>query len=253
MKILHVFDTAGTASILGHYDPENTHVILQLKALDNFGFGNYYENVIWFDDVAELVGFAIESAEQYHKVIIHDHMLAAKSIEHDEKYAFWHGSALRDRPERNDDISCKKVFYHDDDLITARPEGIQISIPIDTKLFHPLAEKGSGIGISIKRRWEKQFRLAGWDKAFKLREFRRGEPYIQYEDMPKYLNQFAKYLDVRYDMKTGVKPVLSMSTTALQCLSMGIPVIDIDECEHTELPEKHIASNVSKKFISELL
>ena len=152
MKFLHVFDTAGTASLLNKHLRIMGHdsTILQLRQLDPFGFGDFYKNTIYFTADSSLVSYARTIEDEFDHVIVHDYAQHLQSFR--DPCVFYHGSTLKHVFWKTDiDKKCKKIFLMMPHMIKYRPDGIPFDILVDRDHFSPRKTGTGKLCITNKR------------------------------------------------------------------------------------------------------
>lgn len=245
MKFLDVFDTAGTASLLGRDLTDMGHEVkvLQLRQLDPFGFGDYYKNVEWFDTAEQLIARAKQLESWADHITVHD--FAQYLTRFKTPNIFYHGSMLKHTFAETDiDRDCKRVFLMMPHMIKYRPMGTAFDILIDTKLFTPRPLGKSKLCITNERNLKLTKDSLPLDVGIRVRE----NCIIPYGQMPDFLANYGEYWEARYDYAHPPQPIPDMSGTALQCLAMGMGVNCWGKW-HDKFPEESDSVYFAKKFL----
>ncbi len=261
MRVLHVWNTAGVASILAKHQRKllnwDTWVIYRRK-YDRYGFTVYGElsnlpsilfylktlikavkfNVIHIHDIDRIIPF-LRSVYGSKKIIIH-----------------YHGSSIRGRWREKEKYWSKAdmVFVSTKDLYEEAPSKASVYYipnPVDTDIFKP-----------IKMRKVRKGALFIYDESPKLREslnwartiaskyglklyihYRNRTP-IPYTYLPIFLNKFEYFIDHTW--------VPALSKTALEALACGLNVIRWDNKVISGLPHEN-KPEYPVRLIAELL
>lgn len=224
--ILHVWDQAGVACTLAKYQKKIGHEVQVIKQErhDELGFLKFYNEMFLDMDGNEFDEFAIDISKNYD--IIHCHSVhdVARTIKetYPEKKVFihYHGSDIRTNPI---DTKCHDIvdgiFYATPDLKQLLPDKAKyLPTIIDTELFYPSISGVRGIGT-----------------------FTNKDIKCQYRFTPHFYSGFDTFIDSK--TVNGVQ-IKAMSKTALECLALGMTVIDWEDRIHKGLPEKHKPENV---------
>jgi len=244
MKILSVFDCAGVASLYST-QIKGSHVI-QHRGLDPFEIGDFYNNTTFCKDINGVIEAAQDCYMDYDRIIINDMPdILPVFHDHNDVSIIYHGSRLRQNPDRCENKSAKRVFVMQEDLIPLKKECIFLPIPVDTNHFHPTDVDSYDTPLSISKT-----RLIPI-----LEELTNGVIYhdrdkfpLKYRDMPSLLAKHRFYDDMRVDYSHPPKIIKSLSSTAYQALSMGKSVIDWNRDIITEFPEQHNLKNTARNL-----
>lgn len=245
-KILHVFNTAGVSNVLNYFlnaypDKHNfsSELITRLY-FEKFGFSEYYKDKVFRRRDEIFYTYLSWIAHKYD--IIHfnstDKILPLfRKIFKDKKIVLsYHGTDIRGKiNEREkyykhaDFVSvstselCQNKFEHIPNIIDFHHFSLKDNRKIikDEAIFFYLQKH------EVKA-YEKVNQLLDFEfKNLNLTVFKRWEKPILYKDMPKFLNKFEYYFDVK--MVYAHKPTLSngyltthdLSYTANQFLTMN--------------------------------
>ncbi len=253
MKFLHIFDTGGFGALLGTKDKHNTHDVLQLKQFDPFGFAEYYKGTTtFFDDAVGVISKMKEIYNDYDHIIFNDLPQSIDQVEdHPSLSVIYHGSSLRESPDRKEDLTAHRVFVSDEDLIPLRPDAKYLKCPIDRELFST-RKCGTGTVLHLRDYHKKTYQDSEYpDMLIDVNVIFKGKPFCKYVDMPNELAKYNTYLDVRWNYKHPPKLIECISATALQMLSIGGNVMDNDYNLITSFDDKFDIKNMLKEFLIE--
>jgi hypothetical protein len=140
------------------------------------------------------------------------------------------------------------------DLLKLVKGAIYIPNPIDTEHFrpnnatirHPLKE-GLTIDTEVTDiRSALEFCRKN-NISLDIEVYDRIKQPVTYKDMPKFLNQYRIYLDIRY--VNGI-PLANLNKTALEALACGLEVLDYKLHYHKKLPSDHQPIDVASRMES---
>lgn len=224
MKILHIWDQAGTACTIAKYQRRLGHEVQVIKQErhDEYGFLKFYNETFLDMDGKEFDDFAVDLSKHFdiiHVHSIHDIAQLVKTLYPDKKvFIHYHGSDLRTNPINTE---CNKIvdgiFYATPDLRIILPERAKyIPTIVDTEVFYP-GTIGKG--------------------EFTAKDVHN----ILYKDIPKMYSMFDTFRDGK--IVCG-KEYQTISKTAYECLALGLKVIDWQGHIHEGLPDIHKPNNV---------
>jgi len=154
----------------------------------------------------------------------------------------------KDNPERQAiDEMVDKVIVNTSDLLIYQPKAAYIPQPIDTEHFKrdgTIIKKG--IALTFGMRYNDVDKLKEILNGFSYEIIDREKNFIPYSKMPYLLNQYAMYIDMKFDVDRGLARVASC--TGLQALACGVPVMRYDQKIITEFPKEHDAVNVAERL-----
>jgi len=117
-------------------------------------------------------------------------------------------------------------------LLEFEPDAEWLPNPIDTELFKPPAEQGTG-AIYISCRYLVTEHVEKYTNLWGVNNFqvvdRESRP-IPYAKMPEFLHRYATYIDIKSCSWMPIKDVLS--TTGLQALACGLGVLSPSGIKH---------------------
>ena len=142
-----------------------------------------------------------------------------------------------------------KCLYSTPDLIEDIPNYINAEYlpnPVDFEHFRKIEVKNKGYAIYSINHYEDAYKRLNELKDkyefmfIEMLDREKGE-FIKYEDMPNILKNFEFYID-----RNNIE---SLSKTALECLAMGLKVIDWKNDLIEELSPEHDPFNVARKTL----
>lgn len=270
MKILHIFDTVGIASILCKYLKETYNIetdILTRKCLDRWHITKFYNLAKNVNDKPIHFGLRILKETKNYD-IIHNHgwdkIIPFIKILYPKKpiILHYHGTDIRNRWKEKQKFwkKANQIIYSTIDLhSTNTPKrAIQIPNPIDTKIFtpNPNINRQKQTAITMSYYADETSKKLAKQLNLKLTIRQRTLPYSY---MPTLLNQYEYYMDIKRDSFTtkNIQPTGEMlcpknaiSCTGLQALACGTKIIKPDGTIIKKLPQHHKPENVIKKIYS---
>lgn len=257
MKILHVLNTAGVASVIAKFMDEiygTESRVITRKAHDRYGLTTYGETrsegfwLFYFKMILE--------AGKYDIVHIHDRDIlipALKTLHPSQPIVLhYHGTKIRGAWEKRRRYwkNADSIFVSTIDLLESAPsETIYLPNPVDISMFntkYDSAPKGDALYFKYNAD-DIAERLANEFGMSLIIHDRNTNP-IEYRDMPKYLRKFKALVDVKRDVKGNILyPKNTMSKTALEALACGLKVITYQGEMIERLPEQNHPHNVIEK------
>jgi glycosyltransferase involved in cell wall biosynthesis len=245
MKILHVWNTAGIASIIANEQRKRGHEVevITRHPFDPFGFTEYYGFKYLNCGADPYLKHCFEIAKNYD--VIHFHAIDYEVERYRREYpnkkiiVHYHGSDVM----KSDDVKKRlRVQQLTDAIFSSTPdvhdklirEGVNntyIPNPIDVDLFKPMdVEKSERRYLYISMRYTDK------DKAFKFLSDKididkidvidREVSSVPFYEMPELLNKYDTFIDVKFCEWSKGKPLQAYSTTALQSSSCGLNVLN---------------------------
>ena len=285
MRILHILDAAGVASIYSKYQRMQGHeakVIWNKDVEDKYGIYNFYKdyliNVTYGKftetclkegetaDVIHVHGYIdilFELRKKLHrqkKIILHYHGTDIRGL---KKQELPHRSLLSDTAIRLKMLYRKKIGHiraqkladavcvSTPDLLPLVRSGIHIPIPIDTEHFSPKNNsKGKLIdAFTINSEVTNIQRALDLCKKnqinLDIEVIDRTKNPILYANIPDFIRGYRTYVDIRYVNDTVLE---NLSSTALQSLACGLSVLDYKLQFRRSLPREHNAVNVASQL-----
>jgi len=249
MSILHIWNTAGVASVIAKYMDRlfgTRSLVVHRRAFDPFSSTTYGE--LW-DCGAKL--FALRClllARKFDIVHIHslDKLVPYLKLLYPGKpiVLHYHGSDIRGKwlQKRKYWSKADAILYSTPDLLdneTPR-NAVYMPNPVDTDLFHPPSEdkRRQNSVLAFVYHLDKNKAYAYAKKYGLSVDFL--ERAIPYRDMPSKLNEYEYYID-----QTEIP---SLSKTALEALACGLKVIRWDGEIVDKLPEEHRPEKVVRRI-----
>lgn len=254
MRILHVWNTAGVASVVAKFVDrayKTESLVITRKASDKFGlttYGKTYANgPFLFLLRAELMA--------RHYDIVHVHSLDRLVPWLKRLYGgrpvvlHYHGTDILGRWEeksrrwRRADL----IAYSTPNLSDGAPAGaVHFPNPVDTDLFYPRGgDRAPSSALSIRYGMDEEARRMAAERSLDLTLVERGS--IPYAEMPGLLAKFEYYMDLRRP-PGFTEPVKSLGKAALEALASGCKVVDWSGRVLTGLPEENRPETVAQRW-----
>lgn len=252
MKVLHIWNTAGVASLLASTQREHGHEVsvLMRASHDPFNFTSYYGDKPLNVGGALFITEVIKQAANYD--VIHVHALYKILKELREAYPLkkiilqHHGTELTTA----NFYEVSKSYTYCDSIISSTIDiyellhkyGVKswyIPNAVDTKLFKP---SGNGVGaLYISTRYLNQDAALNFIGAipYDIYTIDREKAPTTIDQMPELLNQFELYIDVKFLEPVNTKPIQAMSKTGLEALACGLKVLNYNGDIIEGLPTEH--------------
>ena len=257
MKVLHIFDCAAVAPLIARAQREHGYEakVTSYARMDPFGFLDYYGEhrspkppSAWFSEVLDMVplydilhvhflwGVIPSLKKRWPKKPIIMHYLGSDLRQH-------HGDLERQMAHRMADAHMCSIG----DIMQYAPDATRFYAPVDTQMFKYIPSQNRKprnlIFLTQPRGIDKNACMT-WmiEHGFKdVEVWDRTRAQMPYEEMPKFLEQYGTYIDIRYQ---DGKVIDDWSSTAEQCMSMGMNVYDWEGNVHHGLPEQYKSENV---------
>ena len=251
MRVLHLWEWAGIASILSHYLRQRGHESIVLKSQDYFGYLPFYGQSLLHGSSSTCIERAMQIGKSFD--VIHVHAIPRAVFQLRKAYPnkkiimHYHGSEARGGNSKfYDDVRSKvdHVFVSTKDLQEYVGKSEWLPNIVDTDHFK-LRYIGKGEGClaiysgKFKQKDAENI-ISKMDMHVELVR-RQLESATPYKDMPKRLRKYNTYLDL--------KVVNELSTTALQALSLGLKVIKAKGEVVTKFPEQHSPEKVINRLL----
>lgn len=264
MKILHLFDCAASACLIAREQRKQGHdaIVSSYASMDPFGFLDYYGEHRMNVESSQWAQYAMDKLVPDYD-IIHVHfmwgLIPHIRSRHPEKKIICHyqGSDARTFPmdldRKHAESLADAVLYSIGDIAHLMPErAVRFYAPIDSEMFKPVREINYPMDKTLyfltqPAQHDKDLCMAwlqeqGWRNVTIID---RTHTHTPYAEMPNLLNQFGTYIDIRYQ---GGKLIDDWSSTAEQCLNLGMEVIDWDGRPHRGLDSKYKSENVLEQL-----
>lgn len=232
MKILHVFDTAGVASLLAKEQRKlgHTSIVINMKKYDPYNITSFYNNHIYEGNKIGFVIHLIKHLQKNKYDIVHIHFLwklalpiwllkrdapNSKMIMHFHGTDARHNYGILGNIFRSLSLSIiDHTIVATKDLLEQYPNAFYIPNPVDIDHF--------------------TYKLYDHEESTK-------ENTNAYHYMPYRLSRLDTYHDKLKFIGQNV-----LSKTALEALALGLTVIDCTGKEHKGLAPEHYPENVNK-------
>lgn len=251
MRILHVWNTAGVASIIAKFMDRlfsTESLVVHRKKFDKFGFTVYGE--LWDCGSYRFILKIIWLARKFDIIHIHDLDILLPILRriYPKKplIIHYHGSKIRNKWSQRKKYWKRAdiIFFSTKDLCeTDTPEqAIYLPNPVDIDLFHPISgvKKKQNTALAFLYYLDEKKAKEYADKYGLALEFL--ERNIPYRKLPEVLNRYSHYID-----RTEIP---SLSKTGLEALACGLKVIRWDGKMIEKLPEEHYPDVVVRKLFS---
>ncbi len=251
MKVLHIWDTAGVASILARYI--NKLYNIETKVITRSNFNPF--NIPVYGDIynTSAEGFVLKAfllARKYDIIHIHDLdimtpflLLYRKPI-----IIHYHGTSIRGRWRERERFWSKAdiIIVSTEDLLEGAPKNvIHLHNPVDTELFSYKGSRIEGTAFHISYKADDEAKDIAREFNLRLTIHDREKDTISYVKMPYILSKYEYYIDIK---KTADKIIHEMSKTALEALACNCKVIRWDKSIVKELPNEHKPEVVAKRL-----
>lgn len=248
MRILHVWNQAGVASILAKYQIKLGHhaEVIKREGFDKCGINKFYGTTIFKGGRIGFYRYCAKRAREFD--IVHVHSMVKATVLIDKPMIMhFHGSELRLAgfwgKLENWLAKClsKKTLVATPDLLDLQPDAEWLPTPIDTELFHPKQNKNNNHALFIQNWYE------GKEEAEKTAKSHRWkltvlnpkiDSFVPYKDMPNYLSQFEYFINCF--------SITALSKTALEALALGLKVVKWDGTILEGFDKKHDPLNVAR-------
>jgi len=218
MKILHVWNQAGVASILAKYQNKlgcEAHVIKRV-GYDKYGIEKYYGTNEVNCSPRNFYSYLKKITRAYDIIHLHSQVKALPFLPKKRVVLHFHGTELRQMSLLNKMVlkcfSPQKILVSTPDLLCLQPKAEYLPNPVDTELFFPR-------------------------KLRKKTKFKFPLPYLK---MPFYLSTLNKYKECK---------AWYISKTALESLACDVPVEWNGLTINPPLPKQNNPMNVAKKIL----
>ncbi len=253
MKILHIWNTAGVASVLAKYQSKvlgwHTWVITR-RSYDRYGLTIYGEALK--TGTSTFVLKALSLARKFDVIHVHslDKIVPLFKLIYPSKplILHYHGSDIRNKWELKKKIWKKAdlILVSTPDLLSGAPENVvYLPNPVDTELFRPVhGSKNPNSALYIIKRQAGERIDWAYEVAEKLglelTIIDRVASPIPHIELPRFLNRFEYYIDRKH--------IPSLSKTALEALACGLKVVNWKEEIVEGLPSEHKPDKVVNKL-----
>lgn len=257
LKVLHIGNTAGVASVLAYYMDKwkpTQSMVLQIKRNDPFGQTFYgkttYSNSFWF--------YICALAHSITADLIHVHARGAivpylRTVWSKPILLHYHGTDIREKwrdPLRISQYSAAdRIIVSTGDLLYDAPEGVEwIRNPVHVERFTRRAPSPSEPrAFTIRYNADKEAHEIGNKYGVPLDILERR---ISYADMPRVMEKYTHFIEIKRDefgrmFPTKLSPYESL--TSLEARAMGLTVLRVDE-ELRGLPVEYSPRYAVERF-----
>ena len=269
VKVLHLIDIAGIASIISYYqnkhDVEKSNLFFHKKNDFSSTISNYYEGKS-FKKFKKLLFSSLSQKNNYDIIHIHsaEYLVPIFKIFGKKVVLHYHGTDIR-KPKNS--LDKKKIFCRSlADMIIYNAENMLPKIitfrdikkrylpnPIDTALFRFTNNKKKRCISYISTSLDKEKTIGAIQDVMETEIIDPSNQQIPYPMMTKLLSKYETYLDIR--ITPWEQTLDELSTTALQALACGCRVFH-NQKFISDFPQKHDPKSVIEKlhsYYSEIL
>lgn len=226
MRILHVWDQSGVASILAKYQRRLGHesIVIKRKGFDKYGIMQRYPCLLFKGSAKEFYTFVLSHSTKYDIAHVHSLYNIVPLLKLRRRMPIvmhFHGSEVRGkRFNLLFELVVRfadKVLVSTPDLLSLLPEAEWLPNPVDTELFHPHVKNAPELA--------------------KMMTYADGIPYHL---MPSHLKAKGRHEERK---SWGIRK------TSLEALAVGTPVIWNGLEIMPKLPEIHRPENVVSRTL----
>ncbi len=252
-RILHVWNTAGVASIIARsVDREygTVSTVMARKAADRTGLTTY--GTTYADGPARFFARALLKSRSSDLVHVHslDRIVPWLKRVGPRRPAVinYHGTDIEgrwedkeDRWKRADAVVCSTTNL----LVGAPPSAVHIPNPVDTGLFRPAGGRPPpGSAITFRYGADAEAEASARKLGLTLTTLERGSvPHVR---MPDILSKSEYYIDVKRGNSGSILQALSL--TALEALACGCKVVDWEGMVRQGLPTENEPRAVAERW-----
>ena len=261
LKILHVGDMAGSASITANMCSILGHpsVVITDDNNDIWDHGDYYNNVAHCTSNKIMLDVVRETGKTYDHIVYHDRYTEALELDelHIPSSFMFHGNQLRQNPDIYNHVdsleSIDNMFVTTEDLLKYAPTAELFHRPVDLDLFHVDPEVDSmDMGLCLtQERYIKECNTMTAEAEQMVLVADRVSNVRPYKDMPAFLSSFKYYYDIKFQPTHPPMVIPELSQTGLQALACGVAVWS-NGIWFYKFPEIHSDEWACKEFISVL-
>ena len=255
MRVLHVWDQAGTGSLMAKYQREAMHyqrsAVIQDQKHDYLGTTKYYNNFLY--SKLPFLLHSLTASRLYDIIHLHDSyfMILPLRLLYPKKKIIihYHGTLIRSNKLGNFRFFLErfvnKILVATPDLLEYkyRTPPLYVPDPIDVKLFHKRTIPQNQRAFTLLKfdQDERKLRRKLIDMGYgfhleaqgRLRGYSNGIPY---KDFDKKLAQYEYFIDIpMYDNKI----IKANSCAGLQAMNMGLKVVCHDGTVKDSMPTVH--------------
>jgi len=257
LRILHIWNTAGMASIIAKYMDrlfDTKSLVIHRAAFDPYGLTTYGE--LWSCGAKQFVIKSLLIARHFDIIHVYylDKIVPYLRLLYPRKPIILHycGDDIRDKwhIKRKYWEKADAVLYATPDLCEGAPEhAIYVPCPVDTEVFHPrpirpkpksafhLSYNADDLAIEYARKY-------GLELTIYSRERSGAIPHIK---LPEILCQYEYYIDVKRSLGKLLRATSKLGYEALAC---GLKVITWEGNIIKGLPRENHPEEVAKLIFS---
>ena len=264
MKILHIYDTAGSSSIIAKYQRMLGHEVkvITIKRLDAFGISAHYDSVLFDGSALAFYWHCLKLARNYDVIHVHSlsRIIPYLRLRYPRKKIIiqFHGTDLRKPDAFKRDIAMNMadvIFITTKDLFSfLTPQQVRKAhyTPnvADVEMFSSMKKK------PVKDAWLSLFHSGVWENTIdgemlrqqgiiNIENVDRTRSSVKYWEMPELLSQYKGYIDIKV---VNGKRLMALSKTALEALACGLAVFTFDNSIMREYPAEHNPYDVARKM-----
>jgi len=248
-KILHVWNTAGVASIIARFTDRQfgtSSTVITRKAADRVGLTTYgtaypdgaarfFSRALWMSRSADVV-----HVHSLDRVVPWLKWLYSKPV-----VMHYHGTDIegRWREKKGRWSRADYVAVSTPNLLEGAPSNaVHIPNPVDTDLFRPMpGDRDPNSALSFRYGMDAEAEAIARKLGLNLVLLERWS--VRYEQMPQTLSRYGYYIDMRKPPDHRV--ARSVGKAALEALACGLKVIDWEGHVIEAFPEGHAPKSVA--------
>jgi len=242
MKVLHIWNTAGVASLMSKSLRKHgiqSDVIMR-TGYDPFNMCEYYGDELLNVGGSEFLREAIKKAEGYDIIHVHGIFKMMKRLRDaypDKKLILQHhGTELT----TGDIHELFNYYQYCDSIVTSthdlfmflnkfKIENTLIENAVDTDLFKPIEQSKFKDALMFDIRYvdtESSQRFVEKVSDWEYNLIDRETNHVSYTEMPLFLNKYSRFIDVKcYEWTNGI-PGQAYSKTGREALACGLEVLN---------------------------
>jgi hypothetical protein len=253
IKVFHVWDTSGVASIIARYMDKKyktKSTVIMRKIYDPYGLTpqrsltNSKARIFMWKSMIMARNFDLIHLHDFDDIIPQLRSFFPKK----PIILSYYGSKIRGQWEQRKQFWSKadKVLVSTPDLLDDAPENvIHVPCPIDTELFFSCGEHKEGTAFHFSYDADDLAERYAKNYSLNLTVHDRNKEPIPYSKMPEVLSCYEYYVDVK---RVYGKLIKALSKTALEALACGTKVIKWDGEITPKLPPDHSPELVVDKI-----
>ncbi|MEM4311500.1 MAG: hypothetical protein QXX95_03840 [Nitrososphaerales archaeon] len=255
LKVLHIWNTAGVASIIAKYMDriyETKSWVIMRKKFDKFGLTSYGE--CWDTNAKIFTLRALWKAKNYSLIHVHafDRIVPLIKFLYPRKplVLHYHGSDIRGKWNLRRRYWSKADFIivSAPDMLKGAPsEALYLPNPVDTELFYIRGKPEPKTAFHFSYYADDLAKKLAEKYGLTLTIHNREENPIPYKTLSLFLSSYEYYIDVKRDL-SNLNLLKEISKTGLEALACGCKVIRWDGSIMEGLPPEHYPEVVVRKL-----